>query len=153
MDDDFLDFGEYFDMCLEKLDRVLARCDETNIVLNWEMKEGIVLVHNVSKREPEVDRAKVEVIEKLPPPIFGKRKEMKFVFDDKCIQDFEALKKKLIEAPILTFPNWDLHLELICIASDVVVGAVLVQRKEKVFHFIYYASKKLDGYPNQLHND
>lgn len=73
MDDDFLDFGEYFDMCLEQLDRVLARCDETNIVLNWEMMEEIVLVHNVSKREPEVDRAKVEVIEKLPPPIFGKR--------------------------------------------------------------------------------
>jgi len=72
-------------------------------------------------------------------------KEMKFGFDEQCMQAFEALKKQLIEAPILTSPNWELPFELICDASDVAVGAVLGQRKEKVFHSIYYASKTLDA--------
>ena len=47
---------------------------KTNLVLNWEkchfmVTEGIVLGHKVSSRGLEVDRAKVEVIEKLPPPV------------------------------------------------------------------------------------
>ena len=42
------------------------------MVLNWEkchfmVKEGIVLGHIISSQGIEVDRAKVEVIEKLPP--------------------------------------------------------------------------------------
>ncbi|KAG9450684.1 hypothetical protein H6P81_010649 [Aristolochia fimbriata] len=54
-------------------DLVLARCEESNLVLNWEkchfmVKEGIVLGHKISEKGIEVDRAKVEVIEKLPPP-------------------------------------------------------------------------------------
>ena len=60
-------------------------------------------------------------------------KEMKFVFDEKCMQAFEALKKKLIEAPILTSPNYELIFHLMCDASDMVVGSVLRKRKEKVF--------------------
>ncbi|XP_073133612.1 uncharacterized protein [Henckelia pumila] len=49
------------------------RCEESNLVLNWEkchfmVKEGIVLGHKVSELGVEVDRAKLEVIEKLPPP-------------------------------------------------------------------------------------
>lgn len=52
--DDFSTFGESFDACLANLDKVLAHCEETNLVLNWEkyqflMKEGIVLGHKVSK--------------------------------------------------------------------------------------------------------
>lgn len=34
MDDDFSVFGESFYKCLENFDKVLARCDETNLVLN-----------------------------------------------------------------------------------------------------------------------
>ena len=34
--DDFSLFGESFELCLTNLDRVLARCEETNLVLNWE---------------------------------------------------------------------------------------------------------------------
>ena len=49
-----------------------------------------------------------------------------------------------IEAPILIAPNWELPFEMMCDASDIVVGAVLGQIKNKVFHFIYYASKTLD---------
>ena len=65
-------------MSLENLDRLLARYEETNLVQNWEKwhflgKEGIVLGHKVLKRGLEVDCAKMEVIEKLPPLISFKR--------------------------------------------------------------------------------
>ncbi|KAK1632006.1 hypothetical protein QYE76_006321 [Lolium multiflorum] len=48
-----------------------TRCEETNLVLNWEkchfmVNEGIVLGHKISERGIEVDRAKVEAIEKMP---------------------------------------------------------------------------------------
>ena len=71
--DDFLVYGKSFDECLENLDKVLKRCQETCLVLNWEnchfmVREGIVLRHRVSERGIEVDRAKIEVIEQLPPP-------------------------------------------------------------------------------------
>ena len=71
--DDFSVMGNSFDNCLENLGAVLARCEETNLVLNWEkchfmVQEGIVLGHRISARGIEVDRAKIEAIEKLPPP-------------------------------------------------------------------------------------
>ncbi|GJV16746.1 reverse transcriptase domain-containing protein [Tanacetum coccineum] len=69
--DDFSVFGSSFDCCLANLDRMLARCEETNLVLNWEkchfmVKEGIVLVHKISGAGIEVDKAKINVIAKLP---------------------------------------------------------------------------------------
>ncbi|GKB26348.1 reverse transcriptase domain-containing protein [Tanacetum coccineum] len=71
--DDFSVFGNSFDCCLANLDRMLARCEETNLVLNWEkchfmVKEGIVLGHKISRAGIEVDRAKIDVIAKLPYP-------------------------------------------------------------------------------------
>ncbi|GJZ27733.1 RNA-directed DNA polymerase [Tanacetum coccineum] len=52
--DDFSVFGSSFDHCLRNLEKMLKRCEETNLVLNWEkchfmVKEGIVLGHKVSK--------------------------------------------------------------------------------------------------------
>ena len=72
--DDFSVFGSSFDCCLANLELVLQRCEETNLVLNWEkchfmVQQGIVLGHKISLREIEVDKAKNDVIEKLPPPI------------------------------------------------------------------------------------
>ena len=72
--DDFSVCGTTFDHCLENLDRVLQRCQEKDLILNWEkcqfmVREGIVLGHLVSEREIEVDKAKIEVIEQLLPPI------------------------------------------------------------------------------------
>ncbi|XP_049344141.1 uncharacterized protein LOC125808482 [Solanum verrucosum] len=72
-------------------------------------------------------------------------KEVKFDFDEMCLKAFEMLKRNLIEAPILIAPDWGLPFELICDASDIEMGAVLGQRKNKVFHSIYYASKTLDS--------
>ncbi|GKA15419.1 reverse transcriptase domain-containing protein [Tanacetum coccineum] len=69
--DDFSVFGDSFSSCLSHLDKMLKRCEDTNLVLNWEkchfmVKEGIVLGHKISKSRIEVDRAKVDVIAKLP---------------------------------------------------------------------------------------
>nr|GFA52571.1 reverse transcriptase domain-containing protein [Tanacetum cinerariifolium] len=54
-------------------DKMLQRCEDTNLSLNWEkshfmVKEGIVLGHKISKNRVEVDKAKVDVIAKLPHP-------------------------------------------------------------------------------------
>nr|GEY76227.1 reverse transcriptase domain-containing protein [Tanacetum cinerariifolium] len=71
--DDFSVFGDSFSSCLSNLDKMLKRCEDTNLVLNWEKchfmcKEGIILGHKILKSGIEVDRAKVDVIAKLPHP-------------------------------------------------------------------------------------
>ncbi|GJX62753.1 reverse transcriptase domain-containing protein [Tanacetum coccineum] len=130
--DDFSVFGDSFDSCLSNLEKMLKRCEDTNLVLNWEKchfmcREGIVLGHKISKSGIEVDRAKVDVIAKLPHPTTVKG----------------TLKKKLTEAPILVVPDWNLPFELMCDASDFAIGAVLGQRKTKHFQPIHYASKTM----------
>nr|GEZ18329.1 reverse transcriptase domain-containing protein [Tanacetum cinerariifolium] len=71
--DDFLVFGNSFQTCLSHLEKMLKRCEDTNLCLNWEkghfmVKEGIVLGHKISKNGIKVDKAKVHVIAKLPHP-------------------------------------------------------------------------------------
>ena len=71
--ENFLVLGNSFDNCLENLRSVLVIREETNLVLNWEkchfmVQEGIVLGHRISVRGIEVDKAKIDAIEKLPPP-------------------------------------------------------------------------------------
>ncbi|GJW59473.1 reverse transcriptase domain-containing protein [Tanacetum coccineum] len=70
--DDLSVFRDSFTSCFSHLDKMLKRCEDTNLVLNWEkchfrVKEGIVLGHKISKSRIEVDRTKVDVIAKLPP--------------------------------------------------------------------------------------
>ncbi|GJT63285.1 reverse transcriptase domain-containing protein [Tanacetum coccineum] len=65
--DDFSVFGSSFSTCLTHLEKMLKRCEDTNLALNWEkshfmVKEGIVLGHKISKSGIEVDRAKIDVI-------------------------------------------------------------------------------------------
>ena len=72
--DDFFVVGDSPERCLNNLSEVLMRCEDCNLVLNWEkchfmVKEGIVLGHRISEKGIEVDRSKVEVKEILPPPI------------------------------------------------------------------------------------
>nr|GEZ48616.1 reverse transcriptase domain-containing protein [Tanacetum cinerariifolium] len=71
--DDFSVFGNSFENCLSRLDKMLQRCEDTNFYLNWEkshfmVKEGIILDHKISKNVIEVDITKVNVIAKLPHP-------------------------------------------------------------------------------------
>nr|GEY18110.1 reverse transcriptase domain-containing protein [Tanacetum cinerariifolium] len=98
--DDVSVFGNYFENYISRFDKMLQRCEDTNLCLNWEkthfmVKEGIVLGHKIYKNGIEVDRAKVVVIAKLPHPTTVKD----------CIKAFQMLKKKLTEAPILIAPN------------------------------------------------
>ncbi|XP_039687849.1 uncharacterized protein [Medicago truncatula] len=148
--DDFSVHGSNFDDCLTNLEKVLERCEQ-------------------------VDRAKIEIIEKMLPPTSVKEirsflghagfyrrfikdfssitkpltnlllKDADFTFDDSCLQAFCRLKEALITAPIIQSPDWNLPFEIMCDASDYAVGAVLGQRKDKKMHAIYYASKTLDG--------
>nr|GFB57766.1 reverse transcriptase domain-containing protein [Tanacetum cinerariifolium] len=87
--DDFSIFRNSFENCLSRLDKMLQRCDDTILSLNWEkshfmVKEGIILGHRISKNGIEVDRAKFDVIAKLPHPttvkgvVLGKRHEKHF---------------------------------------------------------------------------
>ena len=69
--DDITVYGESFDECLIHLETVLHRCIEKNLVLNWEkcnfmVNQGIVLGHIIYEKGIEVDKAKVELILKLP---------------------------------------------------------------------------------------
>ncbi|GJX52292.1 reverse transcriptase domain-containing protein [Tanacetum coccineum] len=176
--DDFLVFGNSFSTCLTNLKKMLKRCEDTNLALNWEkshfmVKEGIVLGHKISKKGIEVDKAKIDVIAKLPHPTtvkgirsflghagfyqrfikdFSKisrpmthllEKNTPFIFSEECIQAFQTLKKKLTEALILVALDWDQPFELMCDASDFAIGAVLGQRIEKHFRPIHYASKTM----------
>nr|GEY94726.1 reverse transcriptase domain-containing protein [Tanacetum cinerariifolium] len=71
--DDFSVFENSFENYLSHFDKMLQRCEDTNLSLNWEksyfmVKEGIVLGHKISKNRIEVDKAKIDVIAKLPHP-------------------------------------------------------------------------------------
>ena len=101
--DDFLELGNSFDNCLEKLRSVMIRCEKTNLMLNWEkchfmVQEGIVLGHRISARGIEVDKAKIEAIEKLPPPSSVKsiRSFLRHArFYRRFITDFSRIAKPL----------------------------------------------------------
>ncbi|KAK1616449.1 hypothetical protein QYE76_021966 [Lolium multiflorum] len=157
-----------FGWLIEKLSLqlVLFETWKFYVELYWDIK---------FERGIEVDRAKVEAIEKMPYPRdvkgirsvlghagfyrrfikdFSKiskpltnllQKDVPFVFDDDCKEAFETLKKALTTAPIVEPPDWNLPFEIMCDASDFVVGAVLGQRVNKKLNVIHYASKTLDA--------
>ena len=137
------------------------------------VKEGIVLGHLISEKAIEVDRAKLEVIERLPPLIsvkgvrsflghagfyrrfiknFSKiahpmckllEKECKFYFDESYQKAFGELKEKLVSAPIIISPCWSNPFKVMYDAKGVALGVVLRQIRDKILHPIYYASKAL----------
>ncbi|RVX14672.1 Retrovirus-related Pol polyprotein from transposon 17.6 [Vitis vinifera] len=134
--DDITVYGGTFEECLVNLEAVLHRCIEKDLVLNWEkchfmVRQGIVLGHIISEKGIEVDKAKVELIVKLPS-------------QQLCQHSFDQLKKFLTTTPIVRAPNWQLPFELMCDASDFAIGAVLGQREDGKPYVIYYASKTLN---------
>ncbi|GJT61730.1 reverse transcriptase domain-containing protein [Tanacetum coccineum] len=93
--DDFSVFGNSFENCLSRVDKMLQRCEDTNLCLNWEkshfmVKEGIVLGHKISKKGIEVDKAKVDMIAKLPHPTTVKGVRS-FLVIRRCVHGKEAL--------------------------------------------------------------
>nr|GEY36292.1 reverse transcriptase domain-containing protein [Tanacetum cinerariifolium] len=123
--DDFSVFGNSFSTCITNLEKMLKRCEDTKLALNWEkshfmVKEGIILGHRISKKGIKADKAKIDVISKLPHPT-----TVKGIRSFLGHAAFQTLKEKMIEAPILIAPNWDQPFELMCDASDFAVRAVL----------------------------
>jgi hypothetical protein len=137
------------------------------------VKLGIVLGNVISERGIEVDKAKVETVEQLPPlkdvkslrsflghagfykrfiKDFSKitkplthlfRKDVAFDFDEKFLAAFQTLKSVLVSAPIIQPSYWSQPFEIMCDESDYAVGTVLGHRKEGRVHAVYYASKTL----------
>nr|GEY18157.1 reverse transcriptase domain-containing protein [Tanacetum cinerariifolium] len=127
-----------------------------------------VLGHKISKQEIEVDKAKVDVITKLPHPTtvkvirsflghvgfyhrlikdFSKiarpmtrvlEKDTPFIFFKEYVEAFQTLKRKLTEAPILIAPDWDMPFELMCDASDFAI--------EKKMLAVVYAFENFRSY-------
>ena len=67
--DDFFVYGTSFDDCLSNLDRVLQRCEETNLVLNWQkchfmVNEGIVLGHKFLKEVLKLIKLKLMLLKR-----------------------------------------------------------------------------------------
>ena len=119
--------------------------------------EGIVLGHKIYVRGIEVDKAEIEVIEKLPPPVNVKgirsflghasfymhfikdiskiakplsnllNKDDVFKFDEECLTAFQTLKDRLVSTSVIIAPDWSQEFELMCDARDYAVGAVLGQ--------------------------
>nr|GFB28388.1 reverse transcriptase domain-containing protein [Tanacetum cinerariifolium] len=175
--DDFSVFGNSFSQCLTNLENMLKRCEDTKLALNWEksnfmVKEGIVLGHKISKKRIEVDKAKIEVISKLPHPTtvkgirsflghagfyrrfikdFSKisrpmthllEKNLPFIFSNECIHAFQTLKDKLTEALILIAPNWDQPFELMYAKARLLRWILLLQE----FNFKVIDTQGVENY-------
>ena len=123
--------------------------------------EGIVLSHKIYATRLEVDQSKISIIKTLAPPTtvkgirsflghagfyrrfikdFSKvarplcrlfEKDTRFNFDDSCKAAFEEIESRLVQAPIMAAPEWNQGFEVMCDASDFVMGAVLGQGKRK----------------------
>ena len=137
-------------------------------------KTEIVLGHEIFKNGIEVDKAKIEVIAKLPVlkcikdiwsflghagfyrrfiKNFSKiarpltnllAKDLCFTLDSGCLNAWKKLKNKLISVPIISAPDWSKQFEIMCDSSDFAIGAILGQRIDNKQHVIYYPSRTLN---------
>ena len=101
--DDITVYGGSFEECLINLETILHRCIKKNLVLNWEkchfmVSQGIVLGHIISEKRIEVDKAKINLISKLPSPTNIKTVRQFFGhagFYRRFIMDFSKIAKPL----------------------------------------------------------
>nr|GEX16461.1 hypothetical protein [Tanacetum cinerariifolium] len=141
--DDFSVFGNSFENCLSRLDKMLQRA-KVDVIAKLPHPTTIKGVRSFLSHAgfywrfiqdfSKISRLMTHLLKKNTP----------FIFSEDYIKAFQTLKKKLTEAPILIAPNWDLPFELMCDASDFAIGAVLGQRHEKHFRPIHYMSKTMN---------
>nr|GEU91728.1 reverse transcriptase domain-containing protein [Tanacetum cinerariifolium] len=130
--DDFSVFKDSFDKYLNNRDKILQHCKDAHLFLNWEschfmVKKGIMLGHKVSGVGLEVDKAKINVISKLPPLIISKVLEAFLdmpVFTDVSLKISQKLRNSHM--------NRNLSFELMCDASDFIVGTVLADHLSRI---------------------
>ncbi|GKB02273.1 reverse transcriptase domain-containing protein [Tanacetum coccineum] len=155
--DDFSVFGDSFDSCLANLKQMLIRCKQAHLVLNWEkchfmVTEGIVLGHKVSSAGLEVDKEKIDVIAKLPPPTNVKAVRTflghaVFDFNKECIEAFESLKEKLTNAPTMVSPDWSKPFKLM--QAILLLELCSDNEKENIFA-LFISLAKLSKSPNKI---
>ena len=122
---------------------------------------GILLGHIVCKEGIKVDFAKIKIILDLKSPVNPKQvrvllghtryyrkfiwhysdmtyplEEMlgeyqEFIWTEECDTSFDTLKRKLVEAPILRFPNWSIKFHVHIDAWGLEIGAILTQPGEE----------------------
>ncbi|CAA6674599.1 unnamed protein product [Spirodela intermedia] len=132
--------------CIEK--KLVLSWEKSHFMV----REGVVLGHIVSENGLEVDRAKIDIISKMKPPNSIKQirsflghvgyyrkfiqdfskiskpltmllsKDVPFNFDEKCFESFSEIKRLLTEPPILQALDWSFPFEIMCDASNYVVG-------------------------------
>nr|GEX41784.1 reverse transcriptase domain-containing protein [Tanacetum cinerariifolium] len=135
--DDFSVFENFFSTCLTNFEKMLKRCEDTKLALNWEkshfmVKEGTVLGHQISKKGIEVDKEKIKVISKLPHPttVKGIRSFLGHAgFYRRFIKDFSKISRPMTHileknSPFIFSNEW--------------------QRIEKHFRPIHYAGKTIN---------
>nr|GEV34110.1 reverse transcriptase domain-containing protein [Tanacetum cinerariifolium] len=173
--DEEFDFGDEISVVIDKLEGIDAKVEFENNYYFFMFDKVFSFLSAESEDTifDPVDKAKVDVITKLPHPTtvkgirsflghagfyrrfikdFSKiarpmtrllKKDTPFIFSKECVEAFQTLKRKLTEAPILIAPDWDMPFELMCDASDFFIGAVLGKCLDKHFRTIHYASKTM----------
>ncbi|GJW21219.1 reverse transcriptase domain-containing protein [Tanacetum coccineum] len=145
--DDFSVFGNSFDHYLKNLENMLKRCEETNLVLKWEITTSWLRKGSSSAITSQVQELRrfIKDFSQVARPMTQLLvKDTPFNFSEQCIQAFDKLKRELMQAPIMIKPDWSLPFEVMCDTSDYAVGAVLGQRIGKHFKPIHYASKTIN---------
>nr|GEX59465.1 reverse transcriptase domain-containing protein [Tanacetum cinerariifolium] len=138
--EEFSVFGNSFQTCLSHLEKMLKRREDTNHCLNWEkshfmVKEGIVLNHKISKNGIKVDKAKGEIIAKLPHPttVKGIQNPLQNVLDPKeIIESFPLETLNMVSSRGNSSNPWFANFANYH-AGNFVVKAMSSQQKNKFF--------------------
>jgi hypothetical protein len=164
--DDVIIYSETWDEHVERIRLLFQKLAYANLTVNLVKSEFgqttvLYLGHVVGQGQVRPYQAKVEAIERFPPPSRKKelmrflgmagfyrkfcpnfsdvaepltnllKKDQKFIWSDKCQQAFEKIKGLLMSSPILVAPNFEKAFKIQIDASDVGCGGVLLQENEQ----------------------